>query len=163
MFSSCDWNSSSSVFWELHVLVQRFLDLSILHVVLDHIFYSGVRGREIPTRLKLSVVQTQALITVCAFLNWAAWCCPLGLCLVVGIFMGRMSALLYLRRWGNRLNTAFLSSLDHKVGRLWSHLRLADWPGGWDVKLGGVCDVGGQGWAATAVVLPGLWNSEFMV
>lgn len=42
----------------------------------------------------------------------------MGLCLVAGIFMGRMSALLYLRRWANRLNTAFLSSLDHKVGRL---------------------------------------------
>lgn len=42
----------------------------------------------------------------------------MGLCLVVGIFTGRVSVLLYLSRWGNRLNTALLSSLDHKVGRL---------------------------------------------
>ena len=74
--------------------------------------------------------------------------------------MGRMSALLYLGRQGNRLNTAFLSTLNHKVARLLSHLRLEDWSVGLDVKcdfkVGGVCNVGSQRWIAIVVVLPGL-------
>lgn len=42
----------------------------------------------------------------CAVANWADWCSPGDRCSVPGMFLGRM----YLRRWGNRLNTACLST-----------------------------------------------------